>query len=103
MQKVFSNNPCISEYAEKEKPNNNICKTDIATDEVRCYVLVNNTYEIKILIKFELHIKIILKAFYICKKSLLRKTLFLVLYVRILVFHLLLTEFRKKFLFIWKW
>lgn len=61
---VFSNNPCISEYAEKEKPNNNICKIDIANDEARCYVLVNNTYEIKILITFELHIKIILKAFY---------------------------------------
>ena len=28
---------------KKEKPNNNICKTDIATDEARCYVLVNNT------------------------------------------------------------
>lgn len=31
-------------------------------------MLVNNTYEIKILIKCELHTKIILKAFYICKK-----------------------------------
>lgn len=31
-------------------------------------MLVNSTYEIKILIKFELHTKIILKAFYICKK-----------------------------------
>ena len=65
---VFNNNPCISEYAEKEKLNNNICNIDIATDEARCYVLVNNTYEIKILIKFELHTKIMLKAFYICKK-----------------------------------
>lgn len=35
--------PVYKNMQKKEKPNNNICKTDIATDEARCYVLVNNT------------------------------------------------------------
>lgn len=88
---------------KKKKPNNNnICKIDIANDEARCYVLVNNPYEIKILITFELHIKIILKAFYICK-SLLRKILFMSpLYGNPGTPFIPLMELARNFLFIWK-